>query len=93
MSMLWYVLYGSYRLLARRIGRPGASLAIAGASIVAIACVLATRRAILPVTAFAALGVVWLWGPALRSGPLSRRWSVVALAIVALSLVWFVIGR
>ncbi len=93
MSMLLYVLFGSYRLLGRRLGRPGAILCLAGTLIVAVTCIIATRRAILPVSAFAALGLVTLWGPALRSGPLSDRWRVVFAVVVVLSLLWFALGR
>jgi hypothetical protein len=93
MIVIWQAIYGSYRLLARRVGRPGAFVGILVPILLAIAWFLVSHRAIVPIIALILLGFSWLWAPAFGPGSFSR-WLTLACAVVAvLALVQYAAGH
>ncbi len=93
MTVIWQAIYGSYRLLARRVGRGAAFVGIFVPVTLAIAWFMVSRRAIVPIIALALLGFSWLWAPAFGPGSFAR-WLTVACAVVAaLALVQYAAGR
>lgn len=91
--VLWQALYGSYLLLARRVGRPAASAAITLTLVMLGLWLVVSPRAILAVIALIVLGFVWLRAPAYGLGSWSR-WVTLACALFAAAAVGsYVLGR
>lgn len=90
MVVLWQAFYGSYRLLARRVGRSAAIAAIAATIALLSLWLVVSPRAILAVLSLLLLGFVWLRAPAYQLGSWSR-WVTLAVACLAVLAVgsWF----
>ena len=93
MIVLWQALYGSYRLLARRIGRFAASAAIITVLVLFSLWLIVSPRAIFPVIALLLLGYMWLWAPAYRLGAWSRWITLITACLAAFALGLYVLGR
>ena len=91
--VLWQAFYGSYRLLARRVGRPAASAAIIATTALLGLWLLVSPRSILAVIALILLGFVWLWAPAYRLGSWSRWVTLTVACLAALAVGSYVLGR